>query len=515
MKNFTLKTLFLFVACLAWSMSVNAQNSTCGTAAPLVIDANCGASAGGPGANSGDPTGNDDTDGNVCSANYSDGDDFIFEYTATSTDALELDLYATNTWTGLMVTEGCPTTGTCVASAVSSSANESVTTPPLTSGTTYYIHISTFPTPQSPGQFCLDAALVTPAMPPVNDACTSPTPLTVNADETCTFVTGGTIEAATASGEDEVTCGGTEDDDVWYSFVATATTHTIDLNNVAGSTTDLYHSLWSGGCGALTNILCSDPNSSTANGLTIGTTYLLRVYSWTSTPGQNTTFDVCIGTPPAPPANDDCAGALDYEATFGAIGASGTCPGNTDMLDISDYTDPGEDPTCDFGGDATAWYTWTANATGIDFTSGTGAPGLEVLDGSCGSFTSVGCLNNTSGSITGLTIGVTYYLLIWDDGLAGTTLDWCIEAAAGAPANDECANAEAIATGGAGTFMAMGTTNSSTTTGAPADGCDPAVVPGSVGGVWYTVTLDTDLDHIISLCGGATWDTEMSVYTGS
>ena len=81
--------------------------------------------------------------------------------------------------------------------------------------------------------------------------------------------------------------------------MATSTTHTIDLLNLANGTTDLYHSLWSGSCGSLTNVLCSDPNSSTATGLTIGNTYYLKVNSWTSSAGQTTDFDVCIGTPPA------------------------------------------------------------------------------------------------------------------------------------------------------------------------------------------------------------------------
>ncbi|WP_299111115.1 T9SS type A sorting domain-containing protein [uncultured Winogradskyella sp.] len=128
-----------------------------------------------------------------------------------------------------------------------------------------------------------------------------------------------------------------------------------------------------------------------------------------------------------PVENDDCASALDYTTTFGAIGALGTCPGNTQSLDITDYTDAGEDPSCEFGSDAVAWYTWTATTTSVDFTSGTGQPGLEILDGTCGSFTSLGCLNNTSGRISGLTIGVTYYLMIYDEGTFGSTLEWCLE----------------------------------------------------------------------------------------
>lgn len=263
----------ILILCLLTSWStISAQNSTCATAASLVMDTNCVGTTGG--ANSGDPTGNDDTDGNLCSSSYSNGDDFIFEYTATTTDALQLDLTSSNTWSGILVTDGCPTTGTCFASATSSSSSKSLTTPSMSIGSTYYIHISSYPSPQSPGQFCLNAALMTPPMPPPNDACVDAIALTVNPDQACGMVTSSTINLATASGEDVTTCGGTEDDDVWFSFVATSTIHNIDLQNVTGSTTDLYHSVWSGTCGSLTNILCSDPNSSTASGLTIGTTYL-------------------------------------------------------------------------------------------------------------------------------------------------------------------------------------------------------------------------------------------------
>jgi hypothetical protein len=159
-------TNLLMIVCLAlFSWQGYAQNSTCATAALLQIDANCGGTTTG-GANSGDPTGNDDTDGNVCSSNYSNGDDYIFEYTATTEGQLNLSLWATNSWTGLMVTDGCPTTGTCFASSTSGAANEALTTPAMTIGTTYYIQISTYANPQSAGQFCLDAELIVPPPPP-------------------------------------------------------------------------------------------------------------------------------------------------------------------------------------------------------------------------------------------------------------------------------------------------------------------------------------------------------------
>lgn len=137
--------------------------ATCVSAKPLILDEGCNGTTGG--VNSGDPTGNDFVDGNDCSSSYSGGDDYIFEYTAISNDSLKLDLFATNTWTGIMVTEGCPTTGTCFASSNSRLENESFVTPPMTSGVTYYIQISTYPQPQSSGEFCLNASTVLSPLP--------------------------------------------------------------------------------------------------------------------------------------------------------------------------------------------------------------------------------------------------------------------------------------------------------------------------------------------------------------
>ena len=129
-----------------------------------------------------------------------------------------------------------------------------------------------------------------------NDECVTAINVPVNTGTACINSVNGTILGATASSNPNG-CGGTSNDDVWFQFTATSDSHNIVLTNVAGSTTDLYHVVYSGSCGALTQLYCSDPNSSVANGLTPGQTYYIRIYSWTSTPGQNTTFTLCIGTP--------------------------------------------------------------------------------------------------------------------------------------------------------------------------------------------------------------------------
>lgn len=131
-----------------------------------------------------------------------------------------------------------------------------------------------------------------------NDECVNALVAPVNDNTSCLNTVHGSIIGATAS-SDPNTCGGTDDDDVWFQFTAINTTHSIALNNVTGSTTDLFHVLYSGSCGTLTQLYCSEPNNSVATGLTPGQTYFVRVYSSTSTPGQTSEFDLCIGIPPS------------------------------------------------------------------------------------------------------------------------------------------------------------------------------------------------------------------------
>lgn len=145
---------------------------------------------------------------------------------------------------------------------------------------------------------------VGPPVVPANDNCAFAMPLTVNPDYLCGITTSGTVLAATTSLVDGNSCSGAEDDDVWFSFIATAATHRVSLLNVVGSATDLNHSLWTGpDCNALTLVpgTCSDPNVSNPTGLVVGQTYYLRVYSATSIPMQTTIFNICIGSPPTPP----------------------------------------------------------------------------------------------------------------------------------------------------------------------------------------------------------------------
>ncbi len=159
-----------------------------------------------------------------------------------------------------------------------------------------------------------------------DDPCVA-RPTVVNPNYSCGDVSPGTVAGATASGTVS-TCTGTPDDDVWYRFVATATTHRIQLLNIAGSTTDLYHSLFTGpDCNNLSLVpgSCSDPNTSNPAGLVPGETYWIRVYTWTGTGGQTTTFNVCVSAPPL----------LDVDATTLQLPAAVACYGATETVSVN------------------------------------------------------------------------------------------------------------------------------------------------------------------------------------
>ena len=371
--------------------------------------------------------GDDFSNADACGSNYMGGDDYVLTYTPTTTECVQFTLSNTGTWTGIFLTDLCPSDAgsVCLASGTNSLGNPSMNYT-VTAGTTYFITISTFPAPQCTA-FDIDIAACPP--PPVNDECTGAIGLTVNPDNLCGTTTSGTVSNATASAQANG-CAGTSDDDVWFSFVATATTQLVSLLNVAGSATDVYHSVYSGTCGSIgAALVCSDPNSSTLTGLTIGNTYFVRVYTWTATTGQNTTFDVCIGTPPPPPANDECTGAIGL--TVNPDNLCGTITSGT----IFNATTSAQASTCGGTADDDVWYSFVATAAihTVDLLNIAGSTTdlyHSVYAGTCGAIgIPLVCSDPNSSTLTGLTIGNTYFVRIYSwTGTNGqtSTFDVCI-----------------------------------------------------------------------------------------
>jgi endogenous inhibitor of DNA gyrase (YacG/DUF329 family) len=326
-----------------------------------------------------------------------------------------------------------------------------------TPGTRLYIRVWSYGNYES-GTFGLCA---TSASPPANDECTGATSVTVNSGTTCTTQSGGTLVSATSSTNTN-SCAGDADDDVWYKFTATAVTHSISINSVAGSPTDLFHSVFVGSCGSLSDaFICSDPNTSIVGGLTIGTTYYIRIYSKASG-ASTTTFSVCVTTPtmPANPGNDNCNGASTV-----TVNPSSTCT-SLSGGSLVGATSSTIANTCGGTADDDVWYKFTATATShsislINTAGSTTDLYHSLYGGTCGS---VGpplvCSDPNTSAVYGLTIGQIYYLRVYSNTSTygqTSTFSVCVASsptlgACGNPANNDYCSNPAILTEGGSNF---------------------------------------------------------------
>ena len=137
-----------------------------------------------------------------------------------------------------------------------------------------------------------------------NDECITARSLPVNPATTCANSVNGTAQFATQS---QPGCTGSADDDVWYSFIATSTIHSVTVT--PGTLNDAVLEVFSGTCGSLTSLVCQDttinfsPEVATISGLTIGATYYVRVYSYFNNASHSGTFSMCVTTPYDPCAS--------------------------------------------------------------------------------------------------------------------------------------------------------------------------------------------------------------------
>ncbi|WP_081988258.1 choice-of-anchor L domain-containing protein [Psychroserpens jangbogonensis] len=133
------------------------------------------------------------------------------------------------------------------------------------------------------------------ACPPDNDNPCDATVAQVNADDSCTLVTPGTLLEGTDSGVPNGSCTGDADDDVWFEFTALNDIQIISILNINGGGffQDVDHAVYEGTCGAPIELYCSDADASVTPVLTIGNTYYVRIFSAGGDP-VDYTFDLCI-----------------------------------------------------------------------------------------------------------------------------------------------------------------------------------------------------------------------------
>lgn len=286
------------------------------------------------------------------------------------------------------------------------------------------------------------ALYTAPAPCITNDSCHNAIPVVINADETCTILTTGSTIGATFG--NYFPCWGNPNDNVWYSFVAASTIHHFDLLNVTttSSSSDMVHAVYSGGCAGLTQILCSNSNSSTSYDLIVGNTYYIEVYSYSHDQHASQTFDLCVGTPPAAPPNDSCGGAyplpINPDLSCTVFGS-----GNTEFAYQSQSG-------CIGTADDDVWFSFVATSSSHLFEIFNVVPVIgsssdmahEVFSGTCGSLTSIGCSDPNTSMVSNLTVGDTYFVRVYNYySSSRDTFDICIKTLPPAEPNDTCANA--------------------------------------------------------------------------
>ncbi len=258
----------------------------------------------------------------------------------------------------------------------------------------------------------LALACLTPACSyaqPANDDCTGATELFPTS--ACTPVIGDvtgatqTLPAASCTG-----INGTADDDVWYRFTATFTSHRIEVQGSAGF--DAVIDLRSGACNG-TTVRCTDlapmgvAEWLTPTGLTIGVEYYIRVYSRDATVPSTATFTICVREPVVP-TNNDCAGAI-------ALVSNPTCVPTIASVANATQSLPAID--CNGVGNANddVWFSFTATVTShnIELTVPSGFfPVIDLRSGACNG-TSIACNDYDTLAATGLNVGETYYFRIY------------------------------------------------------------------------------------------------------
>ncbi|HEY8404684.1 MAG TPA: T9SS type A sorting domain-containing protein [Flavobacteriales bacterium] len=398
---------------------------------------------------------------------------------------------------------------------------ESGTLSGLTGGNTYYLRVYTY----SSGVFTeFELCLRLPPPPPTNDNCADAIPFPeIPDDGTCVSVNVNTYGATPSGGS---SCSGNADDDVWYSFVVPEgyTQLIYTMTNISGNADHMIQVM--SACGG-TSLGCYDPESGILSGLTGGQTYLMRTYTYGNNVVSN--YTICLNVPPPPPANDLCENAI----AFPTIENNGEC---ASVIANTNGATGSAVPTCSGDEDDDVWFTFVMpegvnyllyEITGI---SGATSYGIEILTACNGA--NVLCRTGTSGVLSGLTGGETYFMRTYTTG-TGVFSEYtiCLKTPPAPPVNDECVNAIAfpeIPLNGDCASVLVSTHGASFSTGHASCNGNPDddvwysfVVPEGHTTVMYGMsTVTGTTDHMVQLfdaCGGNSlfcFDPESGSFTG-
>ncbi len=283
-----------------------------------------------------------------------------------------------------------------------------------------------------------DNVTITPAAgtcPPPNDDPSGATPIVTSASCSYTTFTNASATSSTCGTIPAPGCASYSGQDVWFSVTVPAS-GAISFDSQTGTMTDGGMAIYSGTpCGVLTLLGCDDDNSTngampslSVSGQTPGATLYIRFWDYG---GGTGTFGLCA-TAVTPPSNDNCSGAT----AFPAVPTNGTCS-NLNNQSTANATPSNVTPTgactSNFGTPtADVWFSFAATGTAMNlaatWVSGNTDVYWQVFSGACTStMTALLCTDtDAGGTISGLTIGQTYYIKLYPYSGGTTVQNMCL-----------------------------------------------------------------------------------------
>lgn len=400
---------------------------------------------------------------------------------------------------------------------------------PTIVGTTYYVRMYGF-NGGSSGNFNLQMTCEPPCLPvPANDECANAETLALGVYGSAPATEGTNSCAAGESFNPSCDLFGVIQG-VWYDFTTHSSGETyfsLELDPASslgnGAASEIHYVIYSGDQCAGTGVeeVCADgdgndPYSQIFYSLEPDSTYQILVWSGDSEAGD---FLIGVTGPPPPPANDECANAINVPVGLGSVCASGL----SGTLISATQSAESLDGECNYTGDYDdVWFTATVPASGkilIDFpvkpvganmfaevSVGADCASRVYAPGSCSAINPKSLPIRGETVANALTPGDNIYIRVWEAG-NNNIGDFEICITDPLPDNDACADAVAmpITDFGIGSWT---TSRSDYAYGDAAQSCGSGLET-----VWFSFVA-TDANQIINArpIGGSSYNAVITVY---
>ncbi len=280
--------------------------------------------------------------------------------------------------------------------------------------------------------------------------------------------------------------------------------------------------------GSATSLTLSDDNAGTADITNITSTGIVNVGPYPS--GSTVNFTLTNNQDPSclfeastfyncPPENDECLNATPL-----TVNTDGTCTTLTVGTNVGATESVADADSCSGSATNDVWYSFVATNENLilEYVSVTSVVGTatslttELLDGTCGSLTNIGCFTSNSYiALNNLTVNNTYYIRNRAS-FAGneTNFVMCLKTLPPAPVNDECSGALPLT---ASTDDQCNNAVNGTTLGATrsSDSTCPDTSFASYSDVWYVFNPSADGLYEFSFTLNSGASSSYYIYSGS